>query len=110
MKFKLKIQPEVFSTPDRKTFTVTNIEAYPVGSGSLSSTGIEQILFYFSFLGENGENYANTNANVEQSIMLETGEYPLLSNLFSIDPAIKYEAMSLIAMSYNYTPLPFEEQ
>jgi len=110
MKFKLKIEPETFSTPDRKTFVVTNIEAYPVGGGSTTVDGIEQLLFYFSFLGENGEVFANSNANVEQVITLESGEYPLLSNLFSIDPLVKYEAMSIVANSYKYTPLPLEQQ
>ena len=111
MKFKLKIQPEEFSTPDRKQFSVTEIEAYPVGTGVTTAEGIEQLLFYFSFLGENGKVFASANANVETILTLpDETQYPLLSNLFSITPEVKYEAMSIIASGYNYTALPFEQQ
>ena len=111
MKFKLKINPEVFSTPDRKTFTVTNIEAYPIGAGDTTDAGIEQVKFYFAFLGADSEKFADTNANVESVILLPNGvKYELLSNLFSNDVLVKYEAMSIVASSYGYTAMPFDQQ
>lgn len=111
MKFKLKIDPEVFSTPDRKTFTVTNIEAYPIGAGDTTDAGVEQLKFYFAFLGENNEKFADTNANIETVISLPNGvQYELLASLFSNDVLVKYEAMSIVASSYGYTSLPFDQQ
>lgn len=111
MKFKLKITPEVFSTPDRKTFTVTQIEAYPIGEGEITAAGVEQVKFYFSFLGADGAKFADTNANVETTVTLpDATKYPLLSNLFSAIPETKYAAMAIVASSYGYTALPLLQQ
>lgn len=111
MNFKLKINPEAFSTPDRMNFTVTSIEAYPIGAGDTTDAGIEQLKFYFSFLGADNEKFADTNANVETVISLPNGvQYQLLASLFSNDVLTKYEAMSIVASSYGYTALPFDQQ
>lgn len=111
MKFKLKINPETFTTPDRKEFIVTQIEAYPVGMGTTTAEGVSQLLFLFSFLGENNEIFTTANANISLEVKIsETEVYPLLSNLFSIDATLKYEAMCMVATEYGYIALPIAEQ
>lgn len=111
MLFKLKVNPEAFSTPDRKDYVVSQIQARVVGDGNNTPAGVGQLYLYFEFLDELGKVCDTSNANLEEVIALPDGtQYELLSNLFSIDPVKRYTAMLIVASAYNYVALPFEQQ